>query len=512
MNLFFGLSPLLALGIGGLLLMLAEAFGSPAEGQGRNAEGQIVDAGAGRGSELGLLAAVILFFGAACSVAVWMAGPENLGVEALAPYLIIDRFSLFFFMILCITGFLVALLGGAYLPEHKIDRGEFFSLVVFSTLGAMALAAAGDLLSLFVALETMSLGVYAMIGLRRSSKRASEAALKYFLLGSFAAAIVLFAGALLYGATGHTDLVGIGAAISELQGKALEARAALIIVGMGLMLGGLAFKISAVPFHMWAPDAYEGAPTPTTGYMAAIVKCAAFAMLLRILFTAFGDERLASWGSGWPPVLGALALLSMFVANFIAGRQESVKRMLAYSSVASAGYALVGVVAASRGAEAQASVLFYLFSYGVSTVGAFGALILAGSQGKEAVSFEDLAGLGRRHPAAAFALTFFLISLAGVPPTAGFFGKMYIFQSAIGAELYWLAVLGLINSVIGAYYYLKVIVYMYMREPKPGAAFAVPMSSGMVAAALLIAAVFVVSLGVFPDSALNMAGAAVLSK
>ena len=353
MNVFFGVSPLLAVGIGGLLLMLAEAFGTPAAGKGRNARGEVIDAGAGRGPELGMLSAIVLLCGAASSLAVWMVGPENLAVEQLAPYLIIDRFSVFFFGVLCTTGFLVALLGGAYLPEHKIDRGEFFSLVVFSTVGAMALAAAGDLLSLFVALETMSLGVYAMIGLRRTSKRASEAALKYFLLGSFAAAIMLFAGALLYGATGHTDLVGIGESISALSGESLESRAALVIVGMALMLGGLAFKVSAVPFHMWAPDAYEGAPTPTTGYMAAIVKTAAFAVLLRVLLTVFGDERLASWGSGWPPVLSTLALLSMFVANFIAGRQESVKRMLAYSSVAHAGYALVGVVAASRGQTAD---------------------------------------------------------------------------------------------------------------------------------------------------------------
>jgi NADH-quinone oxidoreductase subunit N len=276
------------------------------------------------------------------------------------------------------------------------------------------------------------------------------------------------------------------------------------------MLVGLAFKVSAVPFHMWAPDAYEGAPTPTTGYMAAVVKSAAFAVMLRVLFTAFGDERLAGWGSGWPPVLATLALMSMLVGNLVAGRQESVKRMLAYSSVAHAGYALVGVVAASRGVEAQATVLFYLFGYGVSAVGAFGALILAGSRGKEAVSYEDLAGLGRRHPAVALAFSFFLVSLAGIPPTAGFFAKMYIFQAAVGSELYFLAVVGLLNSVLGAYYYLKVLVFMYMREPRPGAPIAVPMKSGFIAVSLLIAAFFVIALGLFPDTALSAAAGAVL--
>jgi len=511
MQTYFGLSPLLAVALGGLLLMLAEAFGKPAAGQGLDAKGEVVDAGAGRGSELGLIAAVVLFAGAVFNASVWMVGPENLpGLEQVAPYLIIDRFSVFFGFIICLASALVALLAGAYLPEHRIDRGEFFPLLVFSTVGAMALAAAGDLLTLFVALETMSLGVYSMIGLRRGSARAIEAALKYFLLGSFAAALMLFAGALLYGVTGHTDLAGIGIALSSLQGEAVGGQTGILIVAIALMLVGLLFKVSAVPFHMWAPDAYEGAPTPTTSYMAAIVKSAAFAMLLRVLFSAFGDERIASWGAGWPPILLLLSVLSMFVGNLIAGRQASVKRMLAYSSVAHAGYALVGVVAASRGAEAQASVLFYLFAYGVSTVGAFGALMLIGSYGKEAVSYEDLAGLGRRHPAPALAMSLFLISLAGMPPTGGFFGKLYVFQGAVDHELYLLAVLGLMNSVIGAYYYLKVLVYMYMREPKVDAPVAVPMKSGMAVAALVIAAVFVLLLGCFPDRFLTIAQAAVL--
>ncbi|HSC87441.1 MAG TPA: NADH-quinone oxidoreductase subunit N [Polyangiaceae bacterium] len=511
MNVFFGLSPLLAVGLGGLLLMLAEAFGSPAPGAGRNGQGEVVDAGAGRGAELGLIATVVLFAGAIFSAAVWLVGPENLpGLETVQPFLVIDRFSVFFSFVLCLSGGLVALLAGAYLPEHKIDRGEFFPLLVFSTVGAQALVASGDLLSLFVALETMSLGVYAMIGMRRASPRASEAALKYFLLGSFAAAILLFGGALLYGATGHTDLVGIGQSIRSLNGDELLGKAGLVLVGLALILVGLCFKVSAVPFHMWTPDAYEGAPTPTTGYMGALVKSAAFAVMLRVLLVAFGDPRLASWGSGWPPVVGGLAVTSMFVANFIAGRQESVKRMLAYSSIAHAGYAMVGIVAASRDAGAQSSVLFYMAGYALSTVGAFGALALAGRFGAEAVSYEDLAGLGRRHPAVALAFSFFLVSLAGVPPTAGFFGKFYVFKAAIDNELYWLAVLGLLNSVLGAYYYLKVLVYMYMREPKTGAAIARPMSSGYVSMALIIAAVFVLGIGVLPDRLIELASAAAL--
>ncbi len=511
MDVLLGLSPFLSVALGALLLMLAEAFGRPTSEAGISAEGVVIDAGAGRSQELSLGASVVLFAGAIFSVAVWLVGPDNIeGLDAVAPYLVLDRFSLFFSFALCLAGGLAALLAGGYLSEHKIDRTEFFPLILFSTVGAQALAAAGDLLSLFVALETMSLGVYAMVGLRRTSPRASEASLKYFLLGSFAAALQLFGGALLYGVTGHTDLAGIGASLGELGAAGQDPRTVMVLIALVLTLSGLAFKVSAVPFHMWAPDAYEGAPTPTTGFMAAAVKTAAFAVLLRVLLVSFGDERLMSWGAGWPPVLAGMAVLSMTVANVVAGRQESVKRMLAYSSVAHAGYALIGVVATMRSPDAEASVLFYMLAYTVSTAGAFGALILCGRYGAEAVSYDDLAGLGRRHPAVALTFSFFLLSLAGAPPTAGFFAKLYVFKSAIGSDLYLLAVLGLINSVIGVYYYLRVIVYMYMREPAPGAAIAVPMRSGYVAAALVIAAVFVLVLGILPDTSLGMANAAAL--
>jgi NADH-quinone oxidoreductase subunit N len=448
---------------------------------------------------------VVLFAGAIMSVAVWLVGPEKIGgLELVAPYIVIDRLTLFFSFVICLSGAFSALLAGGYLPEHGIERGEFFQLLIFSAGGAIALAAAGDLLSLFVALETMSLGVYCMIGLRRGSSRSAEAALKYFLLGSFAAALMLFGFALLYGATGHTDLAGIAAAVGGLK----DSAAAGFLLGLALTLAGLAFKVSAVPFHMWTPDAYEGAPTPATGFMAAAVKAAAFAMMLRVLLGAFGDERLLSWGAGWPPVVALLALLSMFVGNIVAGRQESVKRMLAYSSIAHAGYALVGVVSALRSpAQAQASVMFYMLVYALSTVGAFGALILCGSKGKEAVSYEDLAGVGRRYPASALVFSVFLVSLAGIPPTAGFFGKLYVFSAAVDAQLYWLVVLGLANSVLGAYYYLKVMVYMYMREPRPGAVLAVRMNSGLVNTALIVLALLVVLLGLCPSSVLQLAGA-----
>jgi len=263
---------------------------------------------------------------------------------------------------------------------------------------------------------------------------------------------------------------------------------------------------------MWAPDAYEGAPTPATTYMAIAVKSGAFAMMLRVLFTVFGDAKSASWAAGWPPVLALVSVMTMTLANLVAGRQDSVKRMLAYSSIAHAGYVLIGVVASMHGArEAQASVLFYLLTYTVSTAGAFGALVLCGSRGAEAVSYEDLAGIGRRHPAAALAFTVFLVSLAGIPPTAGFFGKWFVFRAAIDGGFYWLALIGLLNSVIGVYYYLRVLVYMYMREPITGAPVATPMRSGYVNTALIVSAALVVALGLLPMRSLGVAIAAATS-
>ncbi len=498
-SVFMALAPILVVSLGGLLLMLSEVVRQDTSGP---------SADLATGSFLALMA------GAIVSVSLWFVGPEQLtGAALAAPYLIVDRFTLFFNFVLCLGGALAALLAGGYLPEHKLDRGEFYPLLVFSTVGAMVLASAGDLLSLFIGLETMSLGVYAMVGFRRGSMRSTEGAVKYFLLGSFASALLLYGGALVYGVTGKTDLAGIGATIrAALASDGGELNWAMLLLSMVLMLSGLAFKVSAVPFHMWTPDAYEGAPTPATTYMAVAVKTAAFAMMLRVLTGAFGDPASMSWGAGWPPILATLAVLTMTVANLVAGRQESVKRMLAYSSIAHAGYVLVGVVGMlGEGSGAQASVMFYLLTYTVATAGAFGALILCGSRGKEAVSYEDLAGIGKRHPAAAFAFSFFLLSLAGVPPTAGFFGKLYIVRSSIGAGLNTLAILLLLNSVLAAYYYLRVMVYMYMREPAPGAPIAVPMRSGYVVTALVLAAIGVVILGIWPTSWLEFATSAVLA-
>ena len=485
MALAFLLSPLLVLAGGGLLLMLAEAFAKP-----------------NRRGGLALGATMIFAAGFAFSLGVWLYGVEDVPERTmLMPWLNIDRFTIFFDGLLCLGGALAALLAGGYLPEHGLERGEFYMLLIFATVGAMMLAAAGDVLTVFLGLETMSIGAYAMTAFRRTSPRSSEGALKYFLLGAFAVALLLYGFALLYGATGHTDLAGIGEAVKKGGDKS-----PMMVIALVLVLAGLLFKVSAVPFHMWTPDAYEGAPTPGTTYMAAVVKTGAFAMMLRVLLTCFGDKASMSWSSGWPPILAWIAVITMTVANLVAGQQESVKRMLAYSSIAHAGYLLVGVVATMHSQpQGASSVLFYLLPYTVSTAGAFGALIYCGSRGAEAVTYEDLAGIGRRHPPAALAFSLFLVSLAGLPPTAGFFGKWFIFRAAIDSGFYTLTVIAFLNSVIGVYYYLRVMVFMYMREPAAGAPIATPMRSGYVTAALVLSAVLVVLLGIMPGQSLDMA-------
>jgi NADH-quinone oxidoreductase subunit N len=499
----FALSPLIVVALGALLLMLAESFSTTRTPSRPGGPLRTIEHASG----LALGTTIVFGAGVLFSAAVWLRGPATIpGIEAVAPWLIIDRFSLFFDALLCLGGALTALIAGGYLPEHNLNRGEFYTLLLFATFGAMMLASAGDLLTIFLGLETMSIGAYALTAFRRASPRSAEGALKYFLLGSFAAAIMLYGFALLYGATGHTDLVGIGSALAH-----GAVKSPLVVLALALILAGLVFKVSGVPFHMWTPDAYEGAPTPATTYMAVAVKSGGFAMMMRVLLTAFGDPKSSSWAAGWPPVLAVVAVLTMTVANLIAGRQDSVKRMLAYSSIAHAGYLLIGVVASMRAApEAQASVLFYLVTYTVSTAGAFGALVLCGSRGAEAVSYEDLSGIGRRHPAAALAFSLFLVSLAGIPPTAGFFGKWFIFRAAVDGGFYWLAIIAFINSVIGVYYYLRVLVYMYMREPAAGAPVATPMRSTHVNAALLVSAALVLALGLLPSRSLGIAIAAAM--
>ena len=487
------MSPLLVLGVGGLLLMSLDAFTKER-------------------SELGFVSFVVFAVSAGCSVSLMLSGDTGAVPELVSAYLATDAMALVFDVTICAGAALTALLAGAYLQEHGIERGEFYVVLLFSAFGALVLARATDLLSVFIGLETMSLGVYCLVAFRRTSPRAVEGGVKYFLLGSFAAALLLFGSALLYGATGSTQLSEIGEVVATLgsEGGAEQAGTlSLVVLGMVLVLVGLAFKVSAVPFHMWTPDAYEGAPTPVTTFMSVAVKTAAFAVLLRVLLTSFGDDLSASEATGWPPAVAGLAAVTMIYGNLAAIGQSNVKRMLAYSSIAHAGYILVGVVALVREREAALSaILFYLMAYTVSNALAFGALIYVGSRGREAVTYEDLAGVGRRHPMASIPFLVGVLSLMGFPPTAGFFAKYYVFNAAVqaGGGMVWLAVLGVLTSAVGAYYYLKVLVYLFMREPQAGAPIAIPMkSNAYVIGALVLSGYFVMRMGLAPDAYLDLA-------
>ncbi len=472
-----------------------------------------VDAFVKENAQLGLFSAVILGGTAMVSVGLWDEQVTSAAPALLGGYLASDRLALFADVAMCLGAALACLLAGGYLREHRLERGEFYVLVVWSTLGAMALARATDLLSLFVSLEALSLGVYCLVAFRRHSPRSAEGAMKYFLLGSFASAILLFGMALLYGATVHTDFAGMAEALRTGETGSGPVDLRLGILGMALLLVGLAFKVSAVPFHMWTPDAYEGAVTPATTFMAVVVKSATVVVIVRVFFGVFGTEMLASATSGWPPAIYWLAVITLVVGNAAALVQKNVKRMLAYSSIAHAGFLLVGIAAAARfeegrlTTEAVSSVLFYLLAYTVSNVLAFGSLIAVGSHGKEAVTYDDLAGVGRRHPWVAVPFTLGILSLMGFPPTAGFFGKYWVLEAAVraGGDMTWLAILAVLMSAVGAYYYLKVLVYLFMKQPEPGAAVAVPMRSGYVVAALVLSSYFVLRMGLAPTAYLELA-------
>jgi len=488
-SVLMGVSPLLLLVTAGLAIMLVDAFSDER-------------------SELAVVTAASLFVVAGVAGAM-LVGELPAAPDVITRYLAVDRLGLFFDVVICVGAGLSALLAGGYLREHGFERGEFYVLIIFTAFGAMVLARAVDLLSIFLGLETMSLGAYALVAYRRTSARAVEGAVKYFLLGSFAAAILLFGSALLYGATGHTDLAGIQQVVA-----AGEADATLSVLALAMLIVGLAFKLGVVPFHMWVPDSYEGAATPVTTFMSVVVKAAAVAVMVRVLVGAFGDPASMGLYTGWTPIIALLAVATMVYGNLAALAQTSVKRMLAYSSVAHAGYILVGVAAVHEaGSFAVSSVLYYVAAYTVSNVLAFGSLILMGSKGKEAVSYDDLAGAGRRHPMAAFPFVIGVLSLLGMPPTAGFFGKYYVFSAAVqaGGPMIWVAVIGLLASAVGAYYYLKVIVYLFMREPEEDQAIAVPMQSIYVTVALVLAGYYVVKMGITPSRYLEWAVSAASS-
>jgi NADH-quinone oxidoreductase subunit N len=408
----------------------------------------------------------------------------------------LDNFALFFDVVICYATALVLLFSMDYLKRQRIEAGEYYILVCFAALGMMLLASATDLIVIFLALELMSLSLYVLAGFFSGQLSAGEASMKYFLLGAFATGFLLYGITLVFGATGTTNLDQIAAALAQgtLQGDPLLA------IGVGLLLVGFGFKISSVPFHMWAPDVYEGAPTSVTALIATGSKAAAFAALLRVLLSA-----LRSAQPDWTVPLWTAAVLTMTAGNVVAIAQSNLKRMLAYSSIAHVGYMLVGVVAG--GSLGNGSVLFYLLVYTFTTVGAFGVILLLERGGAEAVNLSDYSGLATRHPLLALTLALFLLSLIGIPPTAGFVGKFYLFGAAIRSGYVWLAIIGVLNSAIAAYYYLRLVVYMYMREPEEIPTVSAPSFGGSLALGIALWGVF--HLGIMPAPFFDLALAAV---
>jgi NADH-quinone oxidoreductase subunit N len=477
------LLPVAILVVGGIALLLTEAF---------------LTSGS-RGYQAGL---AVVFALAAGGAALLGAHPARIfGGQATA-----DAFSAFITATVCGGLALAALVGASWLEARDAERGEFYALALFGASGMALLGMATDLLVAFIAIEVMSLSTYSLAAWMRRGTKPAEAAFKYFILGAFSSALFLYGTALVFGAARSTQLAEVARA----------GTSPLLVAGLVLVTAGLAFKVAAVPFHVWTPDVYEGAPTPVTAFMAAGVKTAAFAILARTMLAAFAGAPGAPSG-GFAGLLALLAAATMVVGNLLAVPQRSVKRMLAYSSIAHAGYLLLGVLVAAGDAavrqEALSGILFYLASYTASAIGAFAVVGALERQGRtpaeepdDACDVDRLAGLARRRPLLAFAMLAFMLSLAGVPPTAGFVAKLLIFKSAVAASQYALAVVGVLTSALGAYYYLRVVVFMYMRPAPEGEPEAAP--SPVLSVALVAAVVAVVVLGVGPEPVASLARAA----
>jgi NADH-quinone oxidoreductase subunit N len=459
----------------------------------------------------GWLTLVVLAVAAYLVTAQLSAGPGG-GVAAIGafpdivgnPAFVVDGFSVVFKLIFLLGGAFTVLMSMQYPDTDGDDCAEFLALVVFSVFGMMFLASGTGLITIYIGLETMALAGYLLVGFRVKEKRANEGAVKYFIMGALASGILLYGISLVYGATGSINLYGIAAAATDGTGSS-----GFLGLGIVLMLVGIGFKVAAVPFHMWAPDAYEGATTPATSFLATAAKAGAFAMLLRIFITGFGDK-----GADWAPLMILLAAASMTVGNIAALRQENIKRMLAFSSVGHAGYVLMGLIAvglAGGDAEIRArglvSVALYLFVYTFATAGAFALVALLRKNGQPGEMLDDFNGLVKRHPLASFGMLLFLLSLAGIPCTAGFIGKWWLFGAAIRVDLTWLAVVAVLNSVVSLYYYARVMVAIFIRDGEGEAKVQVPLP---LSAAIGVAGLFTLFIGVYPQPFIRLARFAVL--
>ncbi len=436
--------------------------------------------------------AVIAFLALVVAIGLSAAASADPG-PAFNNMLMVDGFSTFFRILVFAAGLLVILISANYLRQAGHETAEFYALLLFSIVGQSLMATANELIMIFIGLECSSIASYVLAGYLRDDKRNNESALKYFLLGSFATAFLLYGIAWIYGATGHTNLLEIRRVLLD-SGAATNLT--VIAAATALMFVGFAFKVSAAPFQMWAPDVYQGAPAPVSAFLSAGPKAASFAMFLRVLMTAFEPVK-----DRWEPLLWISALATMVIGNFAALRQTNIKRLLAYSSIAHAGYVMVALTAHSE--IGTAAAMFYLAAYAFMNVGAFAIVTFVARNGEKHVELMDYAGLSRRQPMSAALLTIFLLSLTGIPLTGGFFGKFYIFKAALDSGLIWLAILGMLNSAVAAYYYLRVVVMMYMQDPSTAPEQEAPTAG--IKTAMLAAAAVTIFLGVFPSAVLDFA-------
>lgn len=426
----------------------------------------------------------------------WLHGVTEVGASSMIAVDGLRLFGNWVFLIAAAFGILMSM---SYVERQGLQAGEFFALLLFSAVGMMVMVAARDLIVIFLGLEVMSISVYAMAAMNRRDKKSAEAGLKYFILGAFSTGFFLYGIALTYGGTGSTNITEISVSVAS-----GSTQSALLLFGVALMMIGFAFKVSAVPFHMWTPDVYEGAPTPVTAYMSVAVKAAAFLAFLRVFTVAFNGVY-----DDWMTIAWWLAAITMVVANLVALQQTNVKRMLAYSSVAHGGYLLVAIVAAN--AEAGAGMLFYLLVYTLMNLGVFGVVMLVARQSETRLDLDDYAGLGQHKPALSVILTVLLLSLAGFPGTGGFMGKIFLLQGAMEANLLYLSVILVLTTVVSYYYYLRLAWYVWMRDAPDGPGFDDVTTPMPIRVGLLLAVVLIVYTGIFPEVLLDMARSGISS-
>lgn len=418
-------------------------------------------------------------------------------ISSFSGSVVLDNFAIFFKLIFLVSAGLAVLISDQYMERENCNQGELYPLILFATTGMMLMASGTDLMTVFLGLELMSISLYVLAGFNRANLKSNEAGLKYFLLGAFSTGFLLYGMALIYGVTGTTRIAAIASSVAQMNSPLTNT---MLGAGMLLIMTGFAFKIAAAPFHMWTPDVYEGAPTPMAAFMSAGPKAAGFAAFLRMFLVAF--PMLITQ---WVDILWVIAVLTMTIGNLTALRQDNIKRMLAYSSIAHAGYALVGFVAAN--ATGTTGILFYMLSYAFMNIGAFAIIVLVGKQGEPNGSVQDFAGLGHKRPVLAAVMSLFLFSLAGMPPTAGFIGKFYLFSGALEQGYVWLAIIGVLNSAASVYYYLRVMVFMYMKPSEEE--FGWVTIGAPISLALVVAAAGSLIPGIIPSYILQLAQQAV---